>query len=72
MKILRTEAQLQTKSLFNALHPTTKSNTKVDETPVKNPAAGKKNRRPKKTQNYSETRLGNRIVKPVPSTLLTH
>lgn len=49
MKILPTEAQSQTKSLFNALHPTTKSNTKVDESLVKNPAAGKKNRWQKKT-----------------------
>jgi len=44
MKILPTAAQSHTKSLFNAHHPTMKTNNEVDETLVKNPAAEKKNK----------------------------
>lgn len=48
MKILSTETQSHTKSLFNALHPATKTSNKVDETLVKNLAARKKNKWQKK------------------------
>lgn len=72
MKILPAQAQWHTKSLFNVHHPTTKTNKKVDETLVKNPASGKKKNTGEKNQNYSKTWLGNRMLKPVPYALLTY
>lgn len=70
MKILPTEAQSHTMSLFNTLHPTIKTSNKADETLVRNPAAGKKNKWQKNT--YYKTWLGNRTLKPITSTLVTH
>lgn len=48
VKMLPTKTQSHAKSLFNALHPAIKINNKVDETLVKNPAAGKKDKWQKK------------------------
>lgn len=54
MKMLPTKTQSHTKSFSNALHPAVETNNKVDETLVKNPAAGKKDKWQKKN-NSSKT-----------------